>query len=189
MLTFDLDFGDTFAVARAEAPSVIIFRLRNQTPAAVNHAGHFAVIAGCESERRWQVRSSWSTTPRDIASADYRFDAEASALAPRLAGCGNRNFVALFSVTYRVATARERSGAPFPAGFVRMALEHIAWPPDDLPWSGDAIAASRIRLSLHTGNICLCDAKFGSSPLLEAHPTISTSCPRATRKRMSRSTE
>ena len=35
MLTFDLDFGDILAVARAEAPSVIIFRLRNQTPAAV----------------------------------------------------------------------------------------------------------------------------------------------------------
>jgi hypothetical protein len=36
VLTFDPDFGDILAVARTETPSVIIFRLRNQTPAAVN---------------------------------------------------------------------------------------------------------------------------------------------------------
>ena len=36
VLTFDLDFGDILATARSHAPSVIIFRLRNQTPAAVN---------------------------------------------------------------------------------------------------------------------------------------------------------
>lgn len=34
VLTFDLDFGDILAVTRGEAPSVIIFRMRNQTPAA-----------------------------------------------------------------------------------------------------------------------------------------------------------
>jgi predicted nuclease of predicted toxin-antitoxin system len=34
--TFDLDFGDILATARSAAPSVVIFRLRNQTPAAVN---------------------------------------------------------------------------------------------------------------------------------------------------------
>jgi uncharacterized protein (DUF433 family) len=41
LLTVALDFGDILAVARIEAPSVIIFRLRNQTPAAVNR-GYFA---------------------------------------------------------------------------------------------------------------------------------------------------
>jgi predicted nuclease of predicted toxin-antitoxin system len=49
VLTFDLDFGDILAAARAQAPSVIIFRLRNQTPAAVNPR-LFRVIADCESE-------------------------------------------------------------------------------------------------------------------------------------------
>ena len=38
VLTFDLDFGDILAIARSEAPSVIIFRLRDQTPSAVNSA-------------------------------------------------------------------------------------------------------------------------------------------------------
>ena len=54
VLTFDLDFGDILAVARAEAPSVIIFRLRNQTPAAVNPRS-FRVIAGCESELAGEI--------------------------------------------------------------------------------------------------------------------------------------
>ena len=36
VLTFDLDFGDILAISGLNAPSVIIFRLRNQTPAAVN---------------------------------------------------------------------------------------------------------------------------------------------------------
>ena len=49
VLTFDLDFGDILAAARGEAPSVIIFRLRNQTPAAVNPR-LFRVIDDCESE-------------------------------------------------------------------------------------------------------------------------------------------
>ena len=49
MFTFDLDFGDILAVARMEEPSVIIFRLRNQTPAAVNPR-FFRVIGDCESE-------------------------------------------------------------------------------------------------------------------------------------------
>jgi predicted nuclease of predicted toxin-antitoxin system len=49
VLTFDLDFGDILAVGRAEAPSVIIFRLRNQTPLAVNPR-LFRVIGDCESE-------------------------------------------------------------------------------------------------------------------------------------------
>ena len=49
VLTFDLDFGDILAVSRAEAPSVIIFRLRNQTPAAVNPR-LFRVISDCENE-------------------------------------------------------------------------------------------------------------------------------------------
>ena len=49
VLTFDLDFGDILAVARSEAPSVIIFRLRNQTPAAVNPR-LFRVIDDCAAE-------------------------------------------------------------------------------------------------------------------------------------------
>src|SRR5437764_15417882 len=48
VLTFDLDFGDILAVARTDTPSVIIFRLRNQTPAAVNPR-LFRVISDCES--------------------------------------------------------------------------------------------------------------------------------------------
>jgi len=49
VLTFDLGFGDILAVARLEAPSVVIFRLRKQTPAAVNPR-LFRVISDCESE-------------------------------------------------------------------------------------------------------------------------------------------
>ena len=49
VLTFDLDFGDILAVARAKTPSVIIFRLRNQTPAAVIPR-LFRVIGDCESD-------------------------------------------------------------------------------------------------------------------------------------------
>jgi len=46
VLTFDLDFGDILATARSESPSVVIFRLRNQAPAAVNPR-LFRVIADC----------------------------------------------------------------------------------------------------------------------------------------------
>ena len=35
VLTFDLDFGDLLAAGGNTTPSVILFRLRNQTPAAV----------------------------------------------------------------------------------------------------------------------------------------------------------
>ena len=49
VLTFDLDFGDILAIARSEAPSVIIFRLRNQTPEAVNPR-LFHVIDACAPE-------------------------------------------------------------------------------------------------------------------------------------------
>ena len=35
VLTFDLDFGDLLAASGERLPSVIIFRLRNQTPGAV----------------------------------------------------------------------------------------------------------------------------------------------------------
>ena len=49
VLTFDLDFGDILAAARGVAPSVIIFRLRNQTPHAVNPR-LFRVIEACEAE-------------------------------------------------------------------------------------------------------------------------------------------
>ncbi len=36
VLTFDLDFGDLLAARQTALPSVIIFRLRDQRPAAVN---------------------------------------------------------------------------------------------------------------------------------------------------------
>lgn len=49
VLTFDLDFGDILAATRSEAPSVVIFRLRNQTPAAVNPR-LMRVIDACASE-------------------------------------------------------------------------------------------------------------------------------------------
>ena len=49
VLTFDLDFRDILAAARTEVPSVIIFRPRNQTPAAVNPR-LFRVIGDCERE-------------------------------------------------------------------------------------------------------------------------------------------
>jgi len=49
VLTFDLDFGDILAIARNKAPSVVIFRLRNQTPAAVNPR-LFRVINDCATE-------------------------------------------------------------------------------------------------------------------------------------------
>jgi predicted nuclease of predicted toxin-antitoxin system len=35
VLTFDLDFGDLLAASAGETPSVILFRMRNQTPRAV----------------------------------------------------------------------------------------------------------------------------------------------------------
>jgi predicted nuclease of predicted toxin-antitoxin system len=49
VLTFDLDFGDILAIAGSEGPSVVIFRLRNQTPAAVNPR-LFRVIDECAAE-------------------------------------------------------------------------------------------------------------------------------------------
>ena len=49
VLTFDLDFGDILATVRTDRPSVVIFRMRNQTPAAVNPR-LFRVIADCEKE-------------------------------------------------------------------------------------------------------------------------------------------
>ena len=35
ILTFDLDFGDLLAASSGSTPSVILFRMRNQTPSAV----------------------------------------------------------------------------------------------------------------------------------------------------------
>jgi len=49
VLTFDLDLGDILATDGSEGPSVIIFRLRDQTPAAVNPR-LFRVIAECAEE-------------------------------------------------------------------------------------------------------------------------------------------
>lgn len=49
VLTFDLDFGELLAAAGSSAPSVILFRMRNQTPAAVT-ARLFRVLEACRSE-------------------------------------------------------------------------------------------------------------------------------------------
>jgi predicted nuclease of predicted toxin-antitoxin system len=35
VLTFDLDFGEIMALSKTASPSVILFRMRNQTPGAV----------------------------------------------------------------------------------------------------------------------------------------------------------
>ena len=35
VLTFDLDFGEIMALSASASPSVILFRMRNQTPGAV----------------------------------------------------------------------------------------------------------------------------------------------------------
>lgn len=47
ILTFDLDFGEILALGKGDAPSVIIFRLSNETSAAVN--GRLKIVL---SERR-----------------------------------------------------------------------------------------------------------------------------------------
>jgi predicted nuclease of predicted toxin-antitoxin system len=49
VLTFDLDFGDLLAASGEKLPSVIIFRLRNQTPAAVRPK-LFAILSECEAD-------------------------------------------------------------------------------------------------------------------------------------------
>ena len=49
VLTFDLDFGDLLAAARSISPSVILFRMRNQTPAAVTPR-LFRVLGACGAE-------------------------------------------------------------------------------------------------------------------------------------------
>ena len=36
VLTFDLDFADLLALGLSDSPSVVIFRLRDETPASVN---------------------------------------------------------------------------------------------------------------------------------------------------------
>src|ERR1700734_1035834 len=51
VLTFDLDFGDLLAASAGETPSVILFRMRNQTPAAVTPR-LLEVIETCEDALR-----------------------------------------------------------------------------------------------------------------------------------------
>jgi predicted nuclease of predicted toxin-antitoxin system len=66
VLTFDLDFGDLLAASASETPSVILFRMRNQTPAAVTprllevletcgDALHYGALIVVE-DRRYRVR-------------------------------------------------------------------------------------------------------------------------------------
>ena len=49
VLTFDLDFGDLLAASGEKLPSVIIFRLRNQTPSSVRPR-LFEILSECESD-------------------------------------------------------------------------------------------------------------------------------------------
>jgi len=74
VLTFDLDFGDILAVARIEAPNCHHFPsaksdARRREPAVISRDRRLREGTGKV------VRSSSSRT-RDIASGDYRFDAE-----------------------------------------------------------------------------------------------------------------
>lgn len=55
VLTFDLDFGDILAAARSAVPSVVIFRLRNQTPAAVTPRLFQVSLAGDQRTGRNRV--------------------------------------------------------------------------------------------------------------------------------------
>jgi predicted nuclease of predicted toxin-antitoxin system len=48
VLTFDLDFGDLLAASGERLPSVVIFRLRNQTPAAIRPR-LFEILSECET--------------------------------------------------------------------------------------------------------------------------------------------
>jgi predicted nuclease of predicted toxin-antitoxin system len=48
ILTFDLDFGELLAAGGGRAPSVVLFRMRNQTPAAVTPR-LFRVLETCRS--------------------------------------------------------------------------------------------------------------------------------------------
>jgi predicted nuclease of predicted toxin-antitoxin system len=49
VLTFDLDFGDLLAASGEKLPSVIIFRLRNQTPSSVPPR-LFEILSECEAD-------------------------------------------------------------------------------------------------------------------------------------------
>ena len=49
VLAFDLDFGDLLAASGERLPSVIIFRMRNQTPASVRPR-LFEILSNCEAD-------------------------------------------------------------------------------------------------------------------------------------------
>ena len=49
VLTFDLDFGEIMALSKTASPSVILFRMRNQTPRFVTPR-LVQVIQECESQ-------------------------------------------------------------------------------------------------------------------------------------------
>jgi hypothetical protein len=64
--TFDLDFGDIRAAARNTAPSVVIFRLRNQTPArgySTPLSGHRGLCSGTRNRRGRDRRGRWIPRP------------------------------------------------------------------------------------------------------------------------------
>jgi len=49
LLAFDLDFGDLLAASGEKLPSVIIFRLQNQTPSSV-WPRLMEVLSSCEAD-------------------------------------------------------------------------------------------------------------------------------------------
>ena len=60
ILTFDLDFGELLAAGGGRAPSVVLFRMRNQTPAAVTPSCFVCLIPVVPRSR--PARSSSSRT-------------------------------------------------------------------------------------------------------------------------------
>src|SRR5215467_7553681 len=70
-------FREILAAARSQAPSVIIFRLRNQTPAAVNPR-LFCVIGDCRFARDGGAlgpkRKSWKRVPKKATSRPRLYD-------------------------------------------------------------------------------------------------------------------
>ena len=52
VLTFDLDFGEIMALSKKASPSVVLFRMRNQTPHVITPR-LLQVIQECKSQRRF----------------------------------------------------------------------------------------------------------------------------------------
>ena len=49
VLTFDLDFGEIMALSKKASPSVVLFRMRNQTPHVITPR-LLQVMQGCQAQ-------------------------------------------------------------------------------------------------------------------------------------------